>query len=89
MKNKDGEVQRHLAKNITIYENDIFSSVSSMVFPSSFSLTLYVTASPSPTMRGLCSIRGPSNRTLWIKHPMDWSNATTLFLEPHMSKIDL
>jgi hypothetical protein len=52
-----------------------------MVFPSSFSLTLYVTASPSPTMKGLCSMCGPSNRTLWIKHPMDWSNATTSFLD--------
>jgi hypothetical protein len=52
-----------------------------MVFPSSFSLTLYVTASPSPTMKGLCIMRGPSNRTLWIIHPMDCSNVTTSFLD--------
>jgi hypothetical protein len=32
-------------------------------------------------MKGLCSRRGPSNRTLWIKHPSDCSNFTTSFLD--------
>jgi hypothetical protein len=32
-------------------------------------------------MKELCSMRGPSNRTLWIIHPRECSNVTISFLD--------